>query len=91
MTLLAISLGLQATFWGFVSGSALLVGAAVGYLAKVPQKIIAFIMAFGSGVLISALALDLMEEAYRARWLRFYCYWFYWRRSSVHSSQLCFK
>ena len=64
MTLLAISLGLQATFWGFVSGSALLVGAAVGYLAKVPQKIIAFIMAFGSGVLISALALDLMEEAY---------------------------
>jgi ZIP family zinc transporter len=65
MALLAISLGLQATFWGFVSGSALLVGAAVGYLAKVPQKVIAFIMAFGSGVLISALALDLMDEAYK--------------------------
>ena len=64
MVLLAIPLSLQATFWGFVSGSALLVGATVGYLAKVPQKIIAFIMAFGSGVLISALALDLMEEAY---------------------------
>src|SRR3954466_2224616 len=64
MALLAISLGLQSAFWGFISGSALLLGAAVGYLAKVPQKIIAFIMAFGSGVLISALALDLMEEAY---------------------------
>src|SRR5690242_19447205 len=64
MTLLVISLGLRATFWGFVSGSALLVGAAVGYLAKASQKIIALIMAFGSGVLISALALDLMEEAY---------------------------
>jgi ZIP family zinc transporter len=64
MTLLAISLALQSAFWGFVSGSALLLGAVVGYLAKVPQKIIAFIMAFGSGVLISALALDLMEEAY---------------------------
>src|SRR5437764_4864087 len=65
MALLAISLGLQATFWGFVSGSALLVGAAIGYLAKVPQKVIAFIMAFGSGVLISALAFDLMNEAYK--------------------------
>src|ERR1700709_2077833 len=65
MTLLAISLGLQATFWGFVSGSALLVGAVIGYFVKVPQKVIAFIMAFGSGVLISALALDLMDEAYK--------------------------
>jgi ZIP family zinc transporter len=37
----------------------------LGYLAKVPQRLIALIMAFGSGVLISALAFDLMDEAYK--------------------------
>lgn len=63
--LIAFPLWVQATFWGLVSGSALLIGAALGYLAKVPKKIIAFIMAFGSGVLISALAFDLMDEAYK--------------------------
>lgn len=59
-----IPLWLQATFWGLVSGSALLLGAGVGYFTNVPKKVIAIIMAFGSGVLISALAFELMEEAY---------------------------
>ncbi len=54
-----------AGFWGFVAGSALLIGAAVGYYASVSQRIIAAIMSFGAGVLISALAFDLMNEAYR--------------------------
>ncbi|RPI18693.1 MAG: ZIP family zinc transporter [Ignavibacteriae bacterium] len=54
----------QAGLWGFVAGSALLIGALIGYLAEVPRKIIASIMAFGSGVLISALSFDLMDEAY---------------------------
>jgi ZIP family zinc transporter len=53
-----------AGFWGFVAGSALLVGAAVGWFARVPQRIIAAITSFGAGVLISALAFDLMDEAY---------------------------
>lgn len=56
---------LQAGFWGLVSGSALLIGAAIGYLARLPQRLIAAIMAFGAGVLISALAFDLMDEAYK--------------------------
>jgi ZIP family zinc transporter len=56
---------LQAGFWGFVSGSALLIGAAVGYFTRVPQRVIAAIMAFGSGVLISALSFDLMDDAFR--------------------------
>jgi zinc transporter, ZIP family len=41
------------------------VGAAVAYFAPVPRRIIAGIMAFGGGVLISALAFELMEEAYQ--------------------------
>jgi ZIP family zinc transporter len=55
---------LEAGFWGFVAGVALLLGAAAGYLAPVPRRIIAGIMGFGAGVLISALAFDLMDEAY---------------------------
>ncbi len=56
---------LQAGFWGLFSGSALLVGAAIGYFLRVPQRAIAAIMAFGAGVLISALSFELMDEAYK--------------------------
>jgi len=55
----------QAWFWGLVAGGALVVGAAVAYLAPVPRRIVAGVMAFGGGVLISALAFELMEEAYQ--------------------------
>src|SRR5215213_2725570 len=54
-----------AALWGLVAGSALLLGAAVGYFARVPQRLIAAVMAFGAGVLISALSFDLMDEAYK--------------------------
>jgi zinc transporter, ZIP family len=60
-----IPLWLQAGLWGLVGGSALLLGAAVGYFAKIPQRAIAAIMAFGAGVLISALSFELMDEAYK--------------------------
>jgi ZIP family zinc transporter len=62
---MAIPLGLQAGLWGLVAGSALLLGAAIGYFANVPKRLIAATMAFGSGVLISALSFDLMDEALR--------------------------
>ncbi|MFN7944448.1 MAG: ZIP family zinc transporter [Blastocatellia bacterium] len=58
-------LWLQAGLWGLLAGSALLVGALAGFFARVPQRLIAAIMAFGSGVLISALSFDLMDEAYK--------------------------
>jgi ZIP family zinc transporter len=58
-------LWLQAGLWGLLAGSALLVGAAAGYFAQVPRRLIAAVMAFGGGVLISALSFDLMDEAYR--------------------------
>ncbi len=51
-------------FWGGVAGSALLLGAALGYAVRIPKRLIAAVMAFGAGVLISALAFDLMDEAY---------------------------
>jgi ZIP family zinc transporter len=58
-------LWLQAGFWGLVGGSALLLGAGLGYFVRIPQRAIAGIMAFGAGVLISALAFELMDEAYK--------------------------
>lgn len=54
-----------AGFWGLVAGSALLIGAGVGDLFALGKRITAYVMAFGSGVLISALSFDLMAEAYR--------------------------
>jgi ZIP family zinc transporter len=50
---------------GFFSGAALVLGAAIGYFIRVPGNVVAGVMAFGSGVLISALSFELMEEAFK--------------------------
>ena len=55
---------LQAALWGLLSGGALVLGVAIAYVAAVPTRVIAAVMAFGSGVLISALSFDLMQEAF---------------------------
>ena len=54
---------LQAGLWGLLAGGALVVGALVAWLLPVPRKLVASVMAFGAGVLISALAFDLVDEA----------------------------
>ncbi len=41
-------------------------GAVIGFFTKVPARVIAGIMAFGSGVLISALSFELIDEAYKS-------------------------
>jgi ZIP family zinc transporter len=55
---------LAAGLWGLLGGGALVIGAASGYFLTVPRRLIAAIMAFGAGVLVSALSFDLMNEAY---------------------------
>jgi len=54
---------MQAGGWGALAGSALLLGAAIGWHWQVPQRLVAAVMAFGSGVLISALSFEMMDEA----------------------------
>jgi ZIP family zinc transporter len=54
---------LEAGLWGLVGGGALVLGAAVAWFVRVPPRIVAGIMAFGAGVLISALAFELVDEA----------------------------
>ncbi|SFC72477.1 zinc transporter, ZIP family [Nocardioides terrae] len=56
---------IQAGLWGLLAGGALVLGAAVAWWAHVPRKVVASIMAFGAGVLISALSFDLVDEAER--------------------------
>jgi ZIP family zinc transporter len=55
---------LTAAWWGFVGGGALIIGALVGIYAHTSRRVIGLIMAFGSGVLISALSFELTKEAY---------------------------
>ncbi|MET7706020.1 ZIP family zinc transporter [Micromonospora sp. NPDC005413] len=55
---------LQAGGWGLLAGSALLIGAAVGWFTRVPQRITASVMAFGAGVLLSAVSYELIEVAH---------------------------
>ncbi len=55
---------MQAALWGLLSGSALLIGAAIGWFVPMSRRVIAGIMAFGAGVLISALSFELMDEAW---------------------------
>ena len=54
---------LLAGLTGTGAGAALLVGSALAWFLPIPSKVVAGIMAFGAGVLISALAFDLVDEA----------------------------
>ena len=49
--------------WGLLAASSLVIGAAVALRFKISVRAIGWIMAFGGGVLISAVAFDLVEEA----------------------------
>ncbi len=55
---------LEAALWGAASGSSLVVGAAIGLRFRFGPRVIGLIMGFGAGVLISALAFELTEEAF---------------------------
>lgn len=56
---------LSATLWGLVAAASLLVGALLGMFARPSYRVIGLVMAFGSGVLISSVAFELTEEAFR--------------------------
>jgi ZIP family zinc transporter len=52
-------------FYAFITGFSLLLGAIAASLFNFRQKVVAAIMAFGSGTLICALTFGLMEEAFK--------------------------
>src|SRR3954454_8981398 len=61
-----MALWVQAGLWGLLGGGALIAGALIAWFVRVPRTVVASVMAFGAGVLISALAFDLVDEAERS-------------------------
>ena len=55
-----------AFIWGLIASSSLVIGAVIAFLVRIPVRVIGLIMGFGAGVLISAVAFDLIEEATNA-------------------------
>ena len=53
----------EALGWGILSASSLVIGAVFAIRFRISLRLIGLIMAFGAGVLISAVAFDLVEEA----------------------------
>ena len=59
-------IGLEAAGWGAFAASSLLIGALIALFKPVNRKVLGLIMAFGSGVLLSSVAYELVEEAVAA-------------------------
>jgi zinc transporter, ZIP family len=56
----------EAFFWGTFAGSSLILGGAIGIWLPLPREARGLIMGFGAGVLISAVAYELVDDAFEA-------------------------
>jgi ZIP family zinc transporter len=54
----------EAFVWGAVGGSSLVVGGAIALRVALTRRALGLIMAFGAGVLVSAVAYELVQEAF---------------------------
>ncbi|GAB3057184.1 ZIP family metal transporter [Salinicoccus sesuvii] len=54
---------ISALMWGAIAGSANLLGALIVLIVSLPQRLIAYIMALGTGALIGAVSFELLGEA----------------------------
>lgn len=55
----------QAGLWGVLAASSLMLGALLGALLRLPQWLVAALLAYGSGVLIAAICFEQIPEAER--------------------------
>jgi ZIP family zinc transporter len=56
---------LNALLFGLIASSALVIGGVIGAYRRPPRRLVAVMLAFTSGSLITALAFDLFEESFR--------------------------
>lgn len=49
--------------WALLGASSLLIGAGLSFVAPMSKHLLGFVLAFGAGVLVSAVAYELVEEA----------------------------
>jgi zinc transporter, ZIP family len=54
---------ISALFWGSIAGASLLIGGLLALFLPISRRLNGLIMAFGAGVLISAISFELVEEA----------------------------
>ncbi len=54
----------EAVLFGALASSALLIGAGIGLRARLPERLLAALLAFASGALITALAFELFEDSF---------------------------
>jgi ZIP family zinc transporter len=54
---------IEAMAWSLLGASSLLIGALAAFFLPIGKRLLGMIMAFGAGVLISAVAYELVEEA----------------------------
>ena len=54
----------EAFLWGLVAGSSLVLGGLLALTLPIRERTLGLVMAFGAGVLISAVAYELVAEAY---------------------------
>ncbi len=55
----------EAAGWGALGASSLLIGAVIGITFSISDRLTGLILGFGAGTLISAVAFELTDEAYR--------------------------
>ncbi|HZN19049.1 MAG TPA: hypothetical protein VFB84_12885 [Micromonosporaceae bacterium] len=55
----------RAAVFGVIASTALVLGALVGVRFKLPQRVLAMLLAFAAGSLITALAFELFEDSYQ--------------------------
>jgi ZIP family zinc transporter len=55
---------LEAFAWGLLAASSLLVGGAIALRVRLGDRLIGLVLGFGAGVLLSAVAYELVEEAF---------------------------
>src|SRR5215218_11317524 len=49
--------------WGLIAGASLVIGGLMALYMTISRRTLGYIMAFGSGVLMSAIAYELVEQA----------------------------
>lgn len=54
----------ESFFWGLLAGSSLVLGGLLAFWLPIERRVLGLIMAFGAGVLISAVAFELVHEAF---------------------------
>jgi ZIP family zinc transporter len=50
--------------WGLIAGSSLVLGGVIALRVRIHRLVLGLVMAFGAGVLLSAVAFELVEEAF---------------------------